>query len=239
MEYRGGGAIGFINKFINSEIEGIYWFFPVIFSVYLAMPVLSLLKDNRKILFYLAGTGFVLKSFLPEFLGYFGIHWNGYIAMDMLGGYLLYAVIGYLAATTDFTKKQRAAIYVAGFLGAALRYVVTLCFSFKNGIVDHTMFSYNGYYTVFLALAVFVFIKYSPICDILAENPKAVSVLKIVSSCSLGVYLIHMFVYRFLARFMEPYGWEWRVLVPIAIYLLSLGITYLLKKIPIVKYIVP
>ena len=127
-----GGAIGFINKFINSEIEGIYWFFPVIFSVYLAMPVLSLLKDNRKILFYLAGTGFVLKSFLPEFLGYFGIHWNGYIAMDMLGGYLLYAVIGYLAATTDFTKKQRAAIYVAGFLGAALRYVVTLCFSFKT-----------------------------------------------------------------------------------------------------------
>ena len=71
------------------------------------------------------------------------------------------------------------------------------------------------------------------------NNDKIVKIISKISSCSFGVYLMHMLVYRFLKRYLEEFHWEWRLLVPFAIYFIALSVTYLLKKIPFFKNIVP
>ena len=55
--YRDGNAFGprrMINAILNNEIEQVYWFFFPLFSVYLALPALSLLSDNKKALTFAA-----------------------------------------------------------------------------------------------------------------------------------------------------------------------------------------
>lgn len=229
----------FLNQCINTSIEGVYWFFIPLFAMYLAMPVLSLLKDHRRILWYMAGGAFMLTSLLPPIFGYLKLSWNGSLAMLTAGGYLLYTLLDYLLATTDLNKKQRLLIYGLGIFGAVLRYGMTVLLSRQDGAINKTFFSYKEYYAVFLAVAVFVFFKYFKPLDKLAEHPKVAGAIKTISGCSFGIYLMHMIIYRELAKLIPAGCWEWRLLVPFLIYAIALAVTFILKKIPLLKNIVP
>ncbi len=228
----------FINQIFTCQIESIYWFFIPLFSIYLALPILSLLKEHRKILWYMAGGALLLHSVLPSLFSYIGLDWNGHLSMLTVGGYLIFPILGYLFATTDFTRWQRIGIYLLGFFGAGLRFGMTLYLSLKNNTLNRMFFDYLGYYSVFLACAVFVFFKYCPLVHKIATSEKACKVLKTLSGCSFGVYLMHMIIFRFFERFLTPFTWQWRLLMPFAIYAIALGVTYLLKKIPGVRVII-
>ena len=233
------GERAFINRFFGSGFESIYWFFIPLFAVYISIPVLSLLKDNRQILWYMAGGAFLLNSLGPTLFRYIGLQWNGSLSMLTVGGMLLFPILGYLFSVTDFSKKQRIIIYALGLFGAVLRYTVTYILSVRDCKTNRLMFDYNGFYSIFLACAVFTFFKYFPLCSQLAASKKAVKVLKAVSSCSFGVYLMHMIIYRKLDDFIPVNSWQWQLLVPFLIYAIALGITYIIKKIPVLRNIVP
>lgn len=233
------GFGSYFDMFINPRIENVYWFFPMIFGVYLAMPVLSLLKDNKKILWYIAGGAIILNSIVPSVLSYVGLSWNGELSMKLLSGYLLFPVLGYLFANTDFKKYQRVIIYILGIFGACLRYFGTWFLSEADGVINKTFYGGYAYYSVFLACAVFTFAKYFKPFEKLQNSPKACKIISTVSSCSFGIYLIHMTVLRFLGKVIPRTGWEWRLLIPFAIYIVALAVVFILKKIPVLKHIVP
>lgn len=229
----------FINDFIGCNIEPVYWFFIPLFAVYISMPVISCLKDNRKVLWYMAGGTFLLASLLPQIFVYADLSWNYNLSMQTVGGMLIFPIIGYLFATTDFTKMQRIIIYILAVFGAALRYVGTVLLTKEAGVLDKTFYGYSAYFSIMLACGVFVFFKYNNVIKKFENNDKIVKIISKISSCSFGVYLMHMLVYRFLKRYLEEFHWEWRLLVPFAIYFIALSVTYLLKKIPFFKNIVP
>lgn len=233
------GAKEFISRIFLSQIENVYWFFIPLFSIYLAMPILSLLKDNKKILWYMAGGAFFLTSLFPPLFDLVGVKWNFSLSMLTMGGYLLFPVLGYLLSTTEFSRKQRWGIYVLGVFGALLRYGVTFHLSTRDGIINKTFFSYTGFYSVFLACAVFVFFKHSGICKRIAENQTVAGLFSKLAGCSFGVYLIHMIILRLLGKIIPQNCWEWRLLVPFLIYIICLVIVLAVKKIPIVKWIFP
>ena len=233
------GVRTFINKLFGCSIESVYWFFIPLFAVYLSMPVLSLLKGNRRILWYMAGGAFVLHSVLPQVFGYLGLSYNGSLSMQTVGGVLIFPIIGYLFATTDFSKMQRTVIYLLAVFGAALRYFGTWHLSAADGALNRTFYGYTGYWAIFLACGVFTFFKYFKPFNKLAENEKACKLISTISGCSFGVYLVHMIVFRLLGNFITVYSWQWRLLVPFLIYAIALVFTYLLKKVPILKNIVP
>ena len=229
----------FINRFFGSSIENVYWFFIPLFSVYLSLPILSLLKDDKKIMWYMAGGAFLLNSALPSMFSYIGLGWNGYLTMMTVGGYLIYPIFGYLLATTDFSKPARSIIYFLGLAGAGLRYFMTVFLTKQDGKINQTFFSYTGYYAIFLAVAVFVFFKYLPVNKWLENNEKLCIAINKISSCSFGIYLIHMFILRSLARIVVTDSWYWRMAFPFIIYLIAFILVYLMKKIPIIKKIFP
>ena len=234
------GVRGIINKIICCEFETVYWFFPVLFSVYFAIPVISLLKDNRKVLWYMVGGAFAFYSFLPLAFSWFGLAWNYNLQMPVVAGYLMFPVLGYLLSTQDLKKSHRIGIYIASLLCVAFRYVAILTMSQADGEVNRKYFDNVGFYCVILAGAVFLFIKNSSLVGKIGENEKLVKVIKTVSGCSFGVYLVHMhFMNHVLYRVIERDSLMWRTAGIVIVYIASLAIVYVIRKIPVLKKIVP
>lgn len=66
---------GLVNGVLGTSIVGIYWFFPVLFCVYLTLPLFAAVaREKRKSVFtYLAVAGFVVNSLVPFILKVFSI----------------------------------------------------------------------------------------------------------------------------------------------------------------------
>ena len=123
------------------------------------MPVISRLKDERGTLWYMFGSAFLLNSFLPFLFSFVGLKWNYSLSMPVVGGCLLFAVLGYLLATTEFDIKKRIVMYCLGIFGILLRYTATVFLSVRDGVINKTFFGYSEFFSVFLAVAVFVLFK--------------------------------------------------------------------------------
>lgn len=90
--YRTRGTIAwtgwraFLNSVISFSIVPVYWFFPPLFMVYLSLPVLSLLVQNRKILWYMTVLAFASCSVFPFVCTALGLTYWGSFAFPMMGG---------------------------------------------------------------------------------------------------------------------------------------------------------
>lgn len=228
----------FASRFVTCKLEEVFWFFPPLFALYLAMPVLSKLKDDRKLLWYMTGTAFVLFSVLPQIFKYVGVSWNGNLQMPVAAGMVQFVLLGYLLSTQELGRKVRYALYACAAGGVLLRFFGTWFLSAQAGTLDRLFFGYSDYHSVLLGAAVFVFFKQLRL-ERLAANEKAVRVIKTLSGCSLGVYLMHMTIYRILDDLIPTGGWQWRLLVPFLIYGLAVCLVLLFKRIPLIKHTVP
>ena len=227
-----------INAILNNEIEQVYWFFFPLFSVYLAMPILSRLAEYKRLLAYMASLSFIFTSLLPFILPPLGITWPGTINMPACGGMLMFVILGYLLSKSSFTKRTRALIYIVGVASLIFRYVYTYCSSNALGVLDRTYFNYSAFPSVMLAVAVFVFFKELDTSR-LNKYSKQISLL---SSCSFGVYLIHKPILDRLVLNILHIPMTSPVLRTIGViilYFFCVALVLLLKKIPFVRRIVP
>ena len=234
------GWRAFIENFVYGKADNVYWFFIPLFSVYLAMPVISLLKDNRRILWYMVLVSFVLTSVAPVLFRVAKISWNGSLNMPVMGGYLLYTVLGYLLSTEDIPRRKRTAIYILGLFSVILRYFGTWFLSERDQEINKMFFGYTDFYAVFLSVSVFLIFKVAGAERILENHPKTASAISKISGCSFGIYLMHMIMYRqVLSRIFVPNSWQFRIIGPFILYAVCLITVAILKKIPVLRKIVP
>lgn len=236
------GKREFIDKFFNTSIENVYWFFIPLFSVYLSMPILSHLTEekHRKTLWYIAFITFFLQSFCPTVFSILNLKYNYALNVPVVGGYLLYVILGYLLSTEDLTRCKRIILYLLGLFGAVLRYTATVYLSARDGKINKMFFSYTAFYALFLAVGVFVLFKYIPWNKIF-KSEKSCEIISKISSCSFGIYLIHISVMFIMKTYLHISAncWQWRLLMPFVIYAVCALITIIIKKIPVIKNIVP
>lgn len=234
------GLTEFVSLFMNNGIETVYWFFFPLFALYLAYPVLSCLADRRRVLWYLAGTFFVLQSVIPPLATLFGVPWNTEIQQPVATGFVFYAVLGYLVSTQDISKKHRLIIYALGIAALIIRFVEMAYLSASLGAkTSYLSTSYASFVGVLPALAVFVFFKY---LDFSKLKPKMTSFIGKVSSCSLGVYLIHCILIKdviFGILHVPLTSIGLRVIAPFVVYALCVMIVLLIKKVPVLNRVVP
>lgn len=238
----GFGVAQFVSYFFSSQIESTYWFFFPLFGMYLSMPLLSLLADHRKVLVYAVGVAFACQSVGPYVLPALGWgSWNPDFDIAAASGYLMYAILGFLIAEGDMPRRTRLAVYALGLFGLLFRFGYTLAFSEAAGAVDRTYFTYLAFPAVLYSVAVFTWFKYrdwSPV----AARPKLCRALSRVSSCSFGVYLMHNVVlagvaFNFLG--IPETSVLLRVVGPFALYLACLAAVLVMKRIPVVRRMVP
>ena len=233
--------IEFLNMLLNNKIEFTYYYLFVILGIYLTIPLLSQLTDKkyRKTLWYAVFVFFVFNSLIPHILLMLGITWNTDFQI-LIGGYIVYVILGYLLSTQEVPKKYRYTIYVLAILGMIYRYTVSFVFSYKTGsnVID-TWKGHMQFYAILQACAVFLFVKNIDFKKI-EKDQRIVKIVAEISSCSFGVYLAHLIVkyYELEIFSINTHSWEWRIIGSFITYLMTLLIVYIIKKIPILKRIV-
>ena len=227
--------------FMTSDMMSVYWFFPVIISIYLAMPILSLLTDrvNRKWLWYMAGAGLLTYSILPPVCKLLGLGFNEGYALPLTAGFVIFPILGYLLATEKIRTKWLMAICVAALLALALRYGVTYYLTLRDGSTNYLLGDYLYFTGVLPATALFLLAKRTS-WDRYIKG-KFISILSVVSSCSLGIYLIHILVMNLELELFKLTDDRllWRIAMPVVTYLSCLGIVWVVKKGTVTRYLFP
>lgn len=234
-------AVGIINAIINSKIEAVYWFFPAYFGVCLIIPVLSLLRNERKILWYIVGISFIFSSFLPPILTLAGIQWNNALCFPMTT-YAVYVIWGYLLSTEEQTSKQCIVAMVLAVFAMFFRYVAVYKLSFRDGEKNGLFFNYGYFTAILLAVGVFIIVK-KIVSKYFLNSQRVSSILKTVSSCSFGIYLIHQIVMKIERKYflmdISVESLSWRTIGAVMTYVVCFILVYMIKKIPLLRKFVP
>ena len=214
-----------------------------IIGVYLTIPLISQLADKkyRKTLWYVVITYFILKGILSNISTIIGISYNQALNIQ-IGSYVIYAILGYLLSTEENIKsKTKSIIYTLAIIGLIFRFLLTYIISMKNGKIFNEFWGYSAWYAMLQSTAVFIFIKDLKLNKKIENNQKLCNIISTIASCSFGIYLIHIFVKHYFTRITNILSSSmiYKTLGILIVYLLSLIIIYIMKKIKFLKKIVP
>ena len=238
--------IKLLNSFFANKEESTYYFMFEILAIYMIMPLLSLLTSEkyRKTLWLTVLLFFVFNGFIPNICRLIGINWYSGFGVP-LNGYVVYVILGYLLSTTNskfvLNSKQMILLLLFTFIGISYRYISTFVLSTTSGIVNKTTWGYSSWHCMLLTVFVFLLIKNSKLLQKISKNPKIYNVIAKISSCSFGIYLIHLIIKYYFVMLLRinTASWSFRTLGVVIIYLISLFIILLLKRVPLIKKIVP
>lgn len=156
-------------------------------------------------------------------------------------GYSFYFVLGYwLSATRVFSGKRAAAVLV-GLIGMAITVVPTIVASVGKGAPVETFFSY--FWIGVAATSASIFWLGKELLNQFEPKERVGNAIQVLSSCSLGVYLVHVLVLDFIRTYVfAGLGYNLLLIIPLEVLLtisLSFLISYGMRKMPIIgKYCV-
>ena len=224
------------NLLFNNKIESTYWFFGALFACYLTMPVFSMIANARRTLWYVVILNFIFLSSLPLLNVWFGLSFS--LDIPIVGSLIIYVILGYLLDEYGLSRRQRWIVYGLGLFGLLFRYVYTLILSINTEVTDTSIKGYVRFHSVFLSVAVFVFLKHVDWEKVIPGKIR--EWLPIISSCSFGIFLIHkviMYYERATIGLFEinTKSIIWRVgFVPVT-YIVCLVCVMIMKRIPGIK----
>ena len=228
-----------INAFFSNREESTYYFMFTIMGLYLTMPLFSLMANEkcRKGLWLTVLLFFIFNAFLPNVLGLLKVQYNTNLSVN-IGSYTIFIILGYLLSTQNIQKKHRILIYVGAIIGLIYRYLTTFVLSKEAGYVVKTTWGYSSWHSILLASSVLLFIKNLKVNYKLNKYEKYITS---IAGCSFGIYLIHQIImyYEINIFNINISSWEWRTIGIITTYLISLLMVFIIKKVPILKKVVP
>ncbi|MEF9942541.1 MAG: acyltransferase [Lachnospiraceae bacterium] len=236
--YEGGRNV--LSLYLNNGIESVFWFFYPLFAIYISMPVLAIFrkKEYKKYVYYMIILAVFAFGFMPLLSSGFQIYYTSYLNPPIVGGYVVFVLTGWMLSQEEIRPKFRYIIYLLGILCTALMFCLTIFLSVRDGKINDMFFEYSIFVNYFMAVAVFVWFKYHNWK--LFEKEKWRQAIRHISGASFGIYLIHnLFVSRVFLNHPERNTILWMEFSSVAIYLFSLGIVLLVKRLPILKRLFP
>ena len=230
-----------VNGLLNGNLVQIYWFFIPLFCIYLCIPVFAAISDDKKkdIFTYLAIGTFVLNILIPFLISVFQIPITFPISIQVMGGNLFFTVVGYLLHKYDLLKKYKFIIYFLALVGLMLHIGGTYHLSMAAGEIVKTYKGYMNLPCVLYSIGVFTFIKYDLVkilqFDLIGK------IVKTLDFYTFGIYLIHWYVIKFLDITFKLNSTSiiYRLFLPIIVLIMSVIVIYAIRKIPIIRNILP
>lgn len=225
-----GGALELIKKFVLLEYNSYMWFFLPLVIIYISLPFLAIfvLNAEKSIihLFLIIGLILGLFSFSDS------SNANAYL---MGTHYLYFTVLGYYLGNVDFNKKERYKIYLTSIASMILILIGTIIL-FKYAPEHYGFFlNYTNIPCVLSAIGIFTFFKYTNWNIFLYKYKISHQTIIMISSLSLGIYLIQ---YLWFSLFAHFYPIENIILRFFVIYIVSLISIFIMSKIPLLKRII-
>lgn len=229
-----------LNAILLTKVEPTFWFFLPLFGLYLWMPVFNALKERRDVIRYLAVISVLFVSVITPIFTHYGIATISASWMGIANGNIIFVPVGIIINEHVFTKRERYTIYGLAVLACIIRYGFTYQASMAAGQTVFRFSGYTGIPSLILGAAVFIFIK-SVDWEARFGARFVNTILPKLSSLTLGVYILHMFIYRWLVNAfgINQSGMAWRLLGPIAIYLIGIALAAAIKKVPYLRRTMP
>ena len=220
-----------VKEFLQECITGHYhmWFCYMIVGVYMFIPVIRKIKEDRNLYFYFLMLSGVIMTIIPSLLLIpvaSALSYNFDLLFCKIGmGYIFYFMLGDSLYQFDIKFQFRIMIYIGGFFSLILM---------NCGIVPGGDFSI---FEVIYTCCIFVFLKEFAKKMKIKEG-KIRCVLQHISRLCFGVYLVHALVLSYVQEISILQRASMNILVIALVFAISLCIVYAIDKIPFVrKYI--
>lgn len=231
-----------VDGFINNRFVQIYWFFMPLFGIYLSIPLFASIEEGKRIeLFkYLFVVGFIFNATIPFLLSAFHLNITWPLNINVVIGYAIFVVMGYLIHKMDFTPNQRCIIYVAGLAGFLMHFCGTYYESYALGDVSQIYKNLTYAPIVMYSGAFLLFIKQ------ISEKVMKTNVSKYVhfiKKYTFPIYLMHYYIIEILNRYLHLANYTksifYRLGMPLVVIPITIILTALIRKLRVGKKVLP
>ena len=222
------------------NIVNLYWFFGPLFCVYLSIPLFAAVpKEKRNLVYsYVAAASLLFNVLIPFVNGVFELNIACPLSVTVGSSYLLYICVGYLLSHNEINVKVRIISYILAIAGLLTHIIGTYKLSIAAGQINGL---YKGYVNIpcfFYAVGIFIAIRYF---SSHVKNEMFWKIINFIGRYTFPMYLMQWFFIDAVGRFthINTYSMYYRLGAPIPIAAAIILITMGLRKIPVLKHIVP
>lgn len=228
-----------LNEILNANAMGVYWFFLPLFGIYLSIPVLAAIDKEKRLstMKYAALVGFIFNILLPFFNRYTTLNIAS-VSVSVVSGYLLYVAIGYVLSHTEKTKHM-GLIIILGVVGLLVHIIGTYILSIRSGRIDQT---FKGYFSLPCVLySVCVYLLGKRTGEKLENKERIKKIVNYLSKYTFAIYLMHIFIIELSLHFFkfDATSLSYRLFYPFVVVIICVVITNIMRRIPIIRRIVP
>ena len=237
-------------KLLRRIILGHYhlWFLYMIAGLYLIVPLLSKIAEDKKTAWYFVAGSFVFSVLIPQCTQLVGVRHTEIadvigrvltkLDVHLLLGYSGYFVLGHLLHELDIKRKYRTVLYLLGILGLAFTIAATSFLSLKAQSPVREVYGEFTVNVCLTSIAAFVFAKSCWNKPPSSEGGR--KRLVYLSKCSFGVYLLHPLFMEALDHFLGVNTLSFRPIasVPLlaaGVFSLAMLLSAMLNRIPGLK----
>ncbi|MCR4801376.1 MAG: acyltransferase family protein [Lachnospiraceae bacterium] len=234
-----------LSKVYNDEFTyGHYhlWFLYAIIGVYIIVPLLRKIAEDKKMIEYFLIVAFVFcfcRNMYPiiPFVGYKIETVLERVDLNFVVGYPSYFLLGYYLHTYELGKMYKKILYVLGGISVGIMIIGTVVVWAHNPQKNEFMYGFLLPMQLFYSSALFIFgvDKFSKI------KFKETTETRIVhlSGLTFGMYLVH----DFFIMFLEKIGFTTLSFMPIVsvvvisavVFVLSYVVVFVINKIPVLR----
>jgi|GEM_PF-288598 len=234
--------------FVQGPVYYHLWFIQMILGLYLATPILRIYirhADHKNLTYFLV-IWLVTVSVLPVVKRFLGFE----IGIDVVitTGFVGFFVLGYYLRNVTLMPGQMMPTLLIIVVALCFTQYATHAFTVKNeGLYDNFFVLNDSLNLIIVTVGLFLFFKSLDYELLFQKIPLLQKIVLYVSTCSLGVYFVHVLIIEELAggRFgfmLNASSFHPLLSIPaisLLVMALSVIVTMLLKQIPYVRNIVP
>lgn len=225
----------------GNSIIGIYWFFPVLYCIYLSLPLFASVSNNKRkfIFIYLLCIGFIVNISIPFIKTVFGLGFSWNYNISVISNYLFFVIEGYILYNYPPKKSVCYILYILAATGLIMHIIGTEILSLKFGEINSTFKGYCNIPCVLYSTGIFLLL--CKIGKILERNKWINKLIYFLGKYTFALYIMHWYVIELIIN-ITHINTKWivyRLCFPFIIFAIVIGITSALRKLPFVKYIVP
>lgn len=230
---------GVLETSISNNNTSVLWFLQKLFVVYLLFPIIKHLYDTHEKLYNYLLLAVIISTFTAPllslvadifdvgllhsvkfFVGQYTLVFdaNVYLVYFMVGGYL----------RKNDARLPKNKLILAGMASALAACAIGICISLYQGKTYPANYNYSQIFLLFTLVALFLLCAKIPF-----HNKLVNKVMALVGDNTMGIYLLHKMIIVWLDRFhlasdslLKRFG------LSFIVFLISLGLTCLIRKIP-------
>lgn len=237
-------------NFIMQIVRGYghLWFIPMIMGLYMISPILKKITENRRIAWYFVILSIIFSMIIPQAIKIIGYKFETFsmisnvasnsLQMQFVLGYSGYFMLGYLLHTADIKQTRKKYIYMAGVLGVLFTIFATSFMSSRMNELIVDFYDNMSINVLLMSVAVFIFGREH--MNGVLKNKTSQNFVMLLSKCSFGMYLFHMFSIDILRHVFHFNSLSLTPLLSIPIifiitFVSSFIVSMILNKVPILK----